>query len=355
MFTLGQKKSFGIDIGTQTIKIVELSHINNKFSIGNYSIWDDDIDSVIQQKNSDVSLSSKEITSIIKVMIEKSGMNISEAYIALPSYLALFAVIQVPVLEEKEFLTAVPLEAKKHIPVPLNNVQLDWINLGKNSLKNQYDVLIMAIPNTIVDKYIEVSKALGIKIKGFELDCFSTLRSINLPREQVCVIDLGARNSTVMIVSADKKLQTIQSFDFGGNHITEAIAQHKGCSVLEAENLKKQNGVDGPDSQITDLIKSKISAFVSNDIIRLLRVVDETMEIKINNFVILGGASKMSAIRDYIEFVLKNQLNNDKINLSKAISISGLSVKGVKNQDRVLDIWQDLILSVGVALKNYIE
>lgn len=355
MFALGQKKSFGIDIGTQTIKVVEMSESVGGYIIDNYSVWCNDIDKVVQQKNSDVSLSPQAITNIIKVMVQQSGMHISQAYMALPSYLALFAVIQVPILEEKEFLTAVPLEAKKHIPVPLNSVQLDWINLGKNKFQDQYDVLIIAIPNTIADKYIEISKTLGIKIKGFELDCFSTLRSLDLPKEQICVIDIGARNSTIMIVDSDKKLQTIQSFDFGGNYITEAIAQFKGCSIIEAENIKKQNGISGADSQITDLIKSTISSFVSNDIVRLLRVVDETMEIKIDNFVLLGGASKMLDIKDYIEFVLKSQLNNDKIKLSKASSIPSLSVKGVKDKDRVLDIWQDLILSVGVALKNYIE
>ena len=355
MFALGQKKSFGIDIGTQTIKIVEIAGGGNTFSIVNYSIWDNDIDNVIQQKDSDVALSSQAITDIIKAMIAKSGMHISEAYLALPSYLALFSVIQIPILEEKELLTAVPLEAKKHIPVPLSEVQLDWINLGKSKLQDQYDVLIMAIPNTIADKYIEVSKSLGIKIKGFELDCFSNLRSINLPKDQVCVIDLGARTSTVMIVNADKKLQTIQYFDLGGNHITKSIAQLKNCSVIEAESLKKQNGISGSDAQITDLVQSKISTFISNDVIRLLRVVDGTMGIKINNFVVLGGASKMSGIKDYIQFVLRTQLNDDNINVFNASPISGLSVKGVNNKDVFLDIWQDLILSVGVTLKNYIE
>ena len=355
MFALGQKKSFGIDIGTQTIKIVEIAGGGNTFSIVNYSIWDNDIDNVIQQKDSDVALSSQAITDIIKAMIAKSGMHISEAYLALPSYLALFSVIQIPILEEKELLTAVPLEAKKHIPVPLNSVQLDWINLGKSKLQGQYDVLIMAIPNAIADKYLEVSKTLGIKIRGFELDCFSTLRSLDLPKEQICIIDIGARNTTVMIVNADKKLQTIQSFDFGGNHITKSIAQLKNCSVIEAESLKKQNGISGSDAQITDLVQSKISTFISNDVIRLLRVVDGTMGIKINNFVVLGGASKMSGIKDYIQFVLRTQLNDDNINVFNASPISGLSVKGVNNKDVFLDIWQDLILSVGVTLKNYIE
>jgi len=355
MFALGQKKSFGIDIGTQTIKIVEVGSSGIGFSIDNYSIWSDDIDKVLQQKNSDVVLSAQAITNIIEVMIQKSGMHISEAYVALPSCLALFAVIQIPILEDKDLLTAIPLEAKKHIPVPLNSIQMDWINLGKNNLKNQYNVLIIAIPNAIADKYVEVSKSLGIKIKGFELDCFSTLRSIGLPKEPVCVIDLGAKNSTVMIVDADKRLQTIQTFDFGGSYVTEAIAQLKGCSIIEAELLKKQNGVSGADSSITDLVQSTIRSFISNDVVRLLRVVDDTMGLKINNFVLLGGSSKIAGIRDYIKFILKNQLNNDKIDISNATSVSGLSVKGVKKQEGVLDIWHDLILSVGVALKKYIE
>jgi type IV pilus assembly protein PilM len=354
MFTLGQKKSFGIDIGTQTIKIVEVSHINNKFYIENYSIWDDDIDSVIQQKSSDVAISSKEITNIIKVMIEKSGMHISEAYIALPSYLAIFTVIQVPILEEKEFLTTVPLEAKKHIPVPINSVQLDWINLGKNKAQDQYNVLIIAIPNTVADRYIEVSKSLGIKVKGFELDCFSTLRSINLPKENTCLIDIGARTSTVMIVNADKKLQTIQSFDFGGNHITEAIKQLKGCSILEAENLKKYNGINGVDSQVTELIKARINTFIEMDVIRLLSNVKDTMNMDINNIVILGGASKMSGLKDYIDYIFKNQVSNS-VNVSLASPIPNLYVKGVKDEEVRLDIWRDLFLSIGVSLKNYIE
>lgn len=354
MFALGQKKSVGIDIGTQTIKIVEVSYSKNQYIIDNYSIWDDDIDNVIQQKNSDITLSSENIKNVIQMMINKSNMNVSEAYMALPSYLALFAVIQVPILAEKELLTAIPLEAKKHIPVPLSSVQLDWINLGKHTSQEQYNILIIAIPNTVAERYLEVSKLLGIKIKGFELDCFSTLRSIELPKENICLIDIGARNSTVMIINADKKLQTIQSFDFGGNHITEAIEEVKKCSSIEAENLKKYNGINGNDTEVSELIQSKINSFISTDVIRLLSNIKNTMDININNVIILGGASKMSGIIDYIDYVFKNQFSNS-INVSLASHISNLFVKGVNDDELTLDIWRDLSLSIGVALRNYKE
>jgi type IV pilus assembly protein PilM len=355
MFTLGQKKSFGIDIGTQTIKIVEISNNNNNFSIDNYSIWDDDINNVIQQKDSDVALSSQTITNIISVMLSHAGMKISEAYIALPSYLALFSMITMPILEPEELNSAIPLEAKRHIPVPLDTVQLDWINLGKNKNQSQYDILLIALPDTIVSRYMEVSKALNIKIKGFELDCFSTLRSISLPKEQVCVIDIGARTSTVMVVNSDKKLQAIQSFDFGGNHITEAIAELKNISIIDAENLKKQNGIVGNDAQVVDLVQSRLKSFIENDVFRLLKNIDYQMDFKINSIVVLGGVSKMEGIEEYISFLWKNNFENQNINISIANSIPNLTVKGMSDIKAASNLWQDLILSMGVALKNYID
>ena len=239
MLNLGKNNSFGIDIGTQTIKITEVVKKGSSFLINNYSVWDDDIQDVIQQKNSDIALSAEAIDKIVTVMLKAANMYIKEAYIALPSYLSFTSIITIPILSNEELLTAIPLEAKKHIPVPLENVQLDWINLGKNKSDSQYNILIIAIPNNIIERYIELSKLAGISIKGFELDCFSVLRAIDLPNEAVCIVDIGARNSMVMIVNGNKKLQSIQSFDFGGNYITELISKNKNISILDAENLKK--------------------------------------------------------------------------------------------------------------------
>jgi type IV pilus assembly protein PilM len=352
---LGQKKSFGIDIGTQTIKIAELSYNSNKFYIENYSIWDDDLDNVIQEKDGEIFLSNENIVNIMQAMNLNSEMAISEAYVALPSYLALFAVIQLPILDGKDLVTAVPLEAKKHIPVPLNTVQLDWINLGKNKSQDMYNILIIAIPNAVADKYVKISQALGIKIKGFELDCFSTLRTIELPKQNVCLIDIGARTSTVMIVNSNKKLQTIQSYDFGGNHITESIKQLKMCSTIEAENLKKHNGLSGNDIGVSEIIQSKIDAFIITDVVRLLNNINDTMNISINHIVVLGGGAKMSGIIEYIESIFHDKLNNNSINVSLATPIPNLFVKNIQNDDFRLNVWRDLFLSIGVALRNYIE
>lgn len=356
MLGLGVKNSFGIDIGTQTIKISEVQKQGGKISVINYSIWDDDLDNIIQEKSGEHTISVDKITTIIRAMLKAAQMDIKEAYIAIPSYLAFSAVVPFPILSFEELSTAVPLEAKKHIPVPLSSVQFDWMNLGLNKDKSKLNILLIAIPNSVVNTYIEVSKVLGITIKGFELDAFSIIRSIDLPSKQLCIVDIGARTSTVSIVNAEKQLQLIQSFDFGGNHMTDAIADLRKISSIEAETLKKENGISGSYSEISALIQSSIRGFFENEILRIIRQFQDNNEEKVQEIVLLGGFSKMEGIQEFVDLIMRNQLgSSQQISITIAAPYSNLSIKGVKDKEILHTIWHDLVLSIGISLKDYVE
>lgn len=356
MLGLGVKNSFGIDIGTQTIKISEVQKQGGKISVINYSIWNDDLDNIIQEKSGEHTISVTQITTIITAMLNAAKMEIKEAYIAIPSYLAFSAVVPFPILSYEELVTAVPLEAKQYIPAPLDSVQLDWMNLGPNKGKDKLNILLIAIPNSVVNTYIEVSKALGITIKGFELDAFSIIRSIDLPDTQVCIVDIGARTSTVSIVNAEDQLQLIQSFDFGGNHITDKISASHNISNIEAEKIKKNNGISGSNSEISALIQSGIKSFFENEVVRIIKQFQDNNEEKIQDIVLLGGFAKMEGIREFVDLVINNQLGSmQKINITVAEPYSNLSIKGVKDKEALHDIWHDLVLSIGISLKDYIK
>jgi hypothetical protein len=70
---------------------------------------------------------------------------------------------------------------------------------------------------------------------------------------------------------------------------------------------------------------------------------------------LLGGSSRIKEMKPYIETLIKNNLTNQDINVSLALPIQNLKVKGMSENDKFLDIWHDLILSTGVALKDFIE
>jgi len=354
MFGLSNKSSFGIDIGTQTIKISEVRKRGQSISIVNYSIWNDDLEEIIQDKQGKHSLSVEQIVKIIQVMTNSAQMTIQEAYVAIPAYLSFSATLSFPVMTEEELIKAVPLEAKQYIPVPLDSVQIDWMNLGLSADKSKLNVLLIAIPNKVISRYIGVSEALNITIKGFELDTFSLLRSMHLPFKHTCIIDMGARTSTISIVNPNKQLQIMQSFDLGGNHLTNAIASLKNISANEAEILKKKNGLTGQDQEVAKIIASILRDFISNELLRLINQYMEQTNMLVEEIVLVGGLSKMLGIKEYI----KNCIDSSdarliKLQLSVAIPHKNLGIKGVSKPEDLVTIWNDLALSVGISLKGY--
>jgi type IV pilus assembly protein PilM len=354
MFGVLNKSVFGIDIGTQTIKISEVRKQGSNISVVNYSIWNDDLSEIIQDKDGRHSLSVDEISRIIKMMMNSAQMNIEEAYIAIPSYLSFSATLSFPIMSEEELAKAVPLEAKQYIPIPLDSVQIDWMNLGVSQDKTKLNVLLIAIPNKVISRYIGVSESLGITIKGFELDTFSLLRSINIPHKHTCVIDIGARTSTVSLINEDKQLQIMQSFDIGGNHITNAIASLKNISASEAEMLKKSNGLIGQDEELSAVVQSILREFILTDVIKLLHQYSDQTGIVIDSMIFVGGLSKMKGLKEFIELVIHTtEQKFQKIEISIASPHKSLRIKEVHDHNTLVDIWNDLVLSIGISIKEY--
>ncbi len=353
MFGLGAKRSFGIDIGTQTIKIAEMHKKGGKSYLANYVLWTDTLTEVLQEKGGKRVSSAKHIASILLGVSKQAGMSLQDAYFAIPSYLAFSAIIDFPLMSDEELINAVPLEAKQYIPVPIEDVQVDWINLGKSEKTGGVQVLLMAIPNTVVAKYLKIARLLNIEVKGFELDVFSQIRSIALDKKRTCVIDVGARSSSVSILGADQQLMLTRSYDVGGNQITNQIATAKAVDPEEAEELKKNNGLNGQDEKTVQVVRSVLQNFIANDVGSLLREYESKNANPIEHVVIVGGISRMRGVRDFFEeqvHAMGAQYSTVQVGIARPTT--EVTVKDGFEELFQESIWQDVALAVGIALRE---
>jgi type IV pilus assembly protein PilM len=352
LFSFGKKKSYGIDIGTQSIKICELLPKGDRVQLVNYAVWSNDGGEVIQEKGGN-SMSPEYIAGIIKQMCKNSGIRMTEGYFAVPTFLAFSSIIQVPVMSEVELVKAVPLEARQYIPIPMSEVQIDWINLGKSVRTGKFNILLMAIPNTAIHKYTGIAKLLGINIKGFELDIFSQIRSINIKNRNTCVVDVGARSSTVSLINKRKELVMTRSFDVGGNQITNRIAEVLNLSTDRAERLKIDNGVVG-DQGIAGIISNSLSQLVQQGIVKVIQDYQIEYAEEVDEVLVLGGISKMKGVLSFFE----NQLYKadealKKIEVKLAIPNTKITVRKELEGIFADEIWADLSLAMGIALREF--
>lgn len=349
---LFSKNAYGIDIGTQSVKIVELKKRgSNKFEISNYAHWNDDLGDIVQSKAN--SMATDKVADIVSNMMKESGMNISEAYFAMPGFLSFSSVISLPVMSDSELAQAVPLEARQYIPVPMSDVQVDWINLGPTAKGDKTQVLIMAIPNSAIRRYTQIAQKLGIKIKGFELDIFSQIRSLELEPRNTCIVDIGARSSTVSIINEKKELMMTRSFDVGGNQISTRISEVMNISMDRAEQLKIDNGMVG-DQGVAGVIGGVVGAFLADEVLRMLGEFNEGQDRKVEKLLICGGLSRMKGVQDFVTQKI-HSLDKDLIEMEVAIAYpsQSLQVKDVLYDEFVKNIWQDLSLAIGIALRQY--
>jgi Tfp pilus assembly PilM family ATPase len=104
------------------------------------------------------------------------------------------------------------------------------------------------------------------------------------------------------------------------------------------------------------IIQSGIKSFFENEVLRIINQFQNNNKEKIQDIVLLGGFAKMDGIREFVDLVVDNQLgSSQKINITVAEPYSNLSIKGVKDKKILHSIWHDLVLSIGISLKDYVE
>src|SRR3989344_1138947 len=115
----------GIDIGSSSIKIVQLRRKKDKailetygeLALGPYA------ERAIGQATM---LPVEKLTEAIKDILREANVSTKSGGIAIPLVSSLISVIDLPQVSEKQLRVMVPIEARKYIPVPISEVTLDW-------------------------------------------------------------------------------------------------------------------------------------------------------------------------------------------------------------------------------------
>src|SRR3990167_3787432 len=187
MFNLFSSKSkLGIDIGTASIKIVELENNNNRFALKNYGLFEmksDKSTSAAQPTQlggqSILKLPDSEIIWGIKEVLAKSKISGRNVIASIPSFSTFATVIQMPYLSEDELAKAIPFEARKYVPIPLEEVVLDWSIIGVTGegARPTVEVFLAAVPKDETVRYQNIMAGAGLNLRALELKTPALIRA----------------------------------------------------------------------------------------------------------------------------------------------------------------------------------
>jgi len=306
------KSSLGIDIGTSSIKVVQLKKEGDKFKLETYG----EISTVgyVERLNESFqSTSLKTIEAItremVKLAIDRANVDTKSAIMAIPVFSSFTSVIEMPAMTEKELTRAVEFEARKYVPIPSAEVELDWkiIENGKQGKR----ILLIAVPKETINKYIRIADALNLKITALELESFSFARSLmSGDSSSACILDIGARTTSLTIVDKGA-IQMSHGLDIAGAEMTRILASSLGVAFKRAEDFKLIHGIDNPESKNGEEKKDIQLALltlideIANESERMINEYQSKTGRKIEKLILNGGSAQMGGLKEYIEQRLK--------------------------------------------------
>lgn len=234
------KQSYiGLDIGLGGMKLVELRNEKGRARLVTYAYANLAAESLEKSMLSDIPAS----VDLLKKMLAKARTTTKKAISALPISSVFSSILSVPTTDEKELKDAVMLQAKKLIPLPLEEVAIDTKIIDKTekseTAKPATRVLVTAAPKTLVSKYLEIAKQAGLELVSLETEAFAEIRAlIGKDRSTIMIVDIGMLRTNIMIVEKGIPFVT-RSIATGGNAVTQTIAKTLGIPMEQAESMKR--------------------------------------------------------------------------------------------------------------------
>jgi type IV pilus assembly protein PilM len=251
LFAKKEQSVLGVDIGSSSLKVVQLRKEGGKAILETYgelALGPYGGGEVGQATN----LSSEQIVETLKDLLREAKVTTKNCGVSIPFSRSLLSLVELPYRKNKqEQQTIIELEARKYIPVPMSEVQLDWFVVPKIGPKEEggaqktIEVLVVAVHNDELTLLQNIVTGAGLTASFYEIEIFSTIRAVvDEPVRPVLVLDIGAASTKIYVIEHGV-VALSHSISTGSQDITRAISVSSGVSISRAEAVKKEEGLKG--------------------------------------------------------------------------------------------------------------
>lgn len=294
------KPIFGIEINQTGLRAMALDLTKNRRVLGYGSIEVDPAHLEESIKRSPDFLAH----TIQSLLHERFNGKLPSNHVVLgaPSARTFTRSLTVPASAGRHLADAVRLEAEQYIPVPTDDLSIDFQIIGKNG--DMLDVLMCAIPKRIVEIMVAAAEDAGLVPVLVEPALGSIARMVKSTEHgdlPTVLVDIGAASTDLAVLN--KAIRVTGGITIGGNTLTLAIAKHMKTGLEEAFHLKKHDGLNAGPRQ--DKLRAAVAPHLELLIAEIRKVIRYYAErigqtARIEQVVIVGSGSYMPGLGDYI-------------------------------------------------------
>jgi len=321
----------GLDIGSNSVKLVEIEDAKKGKVLKNFGIIGLPQDAIVEGSIKEMEI----VSSAIKTLYKHLKVKNKNVVTSISGYSVIVKKISVQKRGEAELEATIQDEAEQYIPFDINDVNLDYEILSPIEGKEEegkakedkgfMDVMLVAAKKDIVEDYVSLLHLTGLNPAMLDVDAFAVQNAFELSAQEMsgcyALVNVGAEELGINAVKDGVSIFTRDS-SYGGYQINEAIMSKFGVSYEEAEKIKL--GGTKLESKERDSLEEIFTSMVSgwvNEIKRALDFLSTTYpDESIEKIYVSGGSCRIPGFQKYLEIeteipvVEMNPFSNLQIN-----------------------------------------
>ncbi len=316
------EETVGLDIGSHSIKLVRLKRSSKKHILTFLGIRN--IPRGIEEEE-DV----KTISSILKLLIEESGIKTRKVNLTLSGPGIQLRRIVMPSIPKRELMEAIRWEMKTYLSYPVEEaiIRFHIIDQFIQDKTKRLDLLVVASPSNLIERTMTIVNDAGLEVKYLGVSAFSLWNTLLFTdeikiSETVALLDFGAKRTNLYLFK-DGILQFSREFTPSGDDLSHTIMEEIPSKEdphllfemaerikeeigipLESESLKNEE-IHIDSSRLMFVIRPILEKWVSeiNRSIEYYRM--QFYGERIDRILISGGGSNLKNLSSYLSRELR--------------------------------------------------
>src|SRR3954449_5219165 len=299
------KTCVGLDIGSSSVKVVQLREAGKGFQLVNFGIEPLPPQTIVDG----AIMNQTAVVDAIKQLRAALKLKTREVATAISGHSVIIKKIKVPPMTPEELEEQIPWEAEHHIPFSKDDVEIDHQLVTTQNAQGQMELLLVAAKKEVVSDYTMVIREAKLLPTVMDVAAFTVQNAFEVNyettgEEAVALINVGAALSNINIVAGGTSAFT-RDVTVGGNVFTEEIQKRLNVSHEEAEAWKIGSMGEGAHEVLPHEVEAVLAEVADGVAGQFQRSPDfflaSSTDASISRIFLCGGAAKVSALQKSLQ------------------------------------------------------
>ena len=302
IFKRGKTSMAGVDIGSSSVKAVELQGRAGDFQLLSLGFEALPSDSVVDGQIMELNAVSNAISNIFN----EHKIGATKVAAGVNGHSVIVKNIVLPQMSEAELQESFAWHAEEHIPFDISDVNLDYHVMARSD--DAIHVLMAACKRDKVANLKQTIQLAGKQPTVIDVDAFALQNCYELnydpqPGQVVALLNIGASTTNINILNGVRSVFT-RDASFGGNQYTSLLQKELGLTFDQAESVKRGTPLpEGTEQRDIKPIVDTVSDILALEIQKTMdfyRATVEDSDTGVEKILISGGGSKLSGLIEFL-------------------------------------------------------